>query len=104
MYALVEIKGKQYKVVKGDLLTVDKLESEAGDTLEFDTVLLTNNEGKVQVGTPYVDGVKVLATVEEHGKGIKIFVHKFKKRKGYRRKQGHRQQYSKLKVTGITGV
>jgi len=104
MYALVEIKGKQYKVVEGDVLTVDKLENEAGDSLEFDTVLLTSNEGDVKVGTPYVDGVKVQATVEEHAKGIKIFVHKFKRRKGYRRKQGHRQQYSKLKVTGITGV
>lgn len=104
MYALVEIKGKQYKVVEGDVLTVDKLENEAGDTLEFDTVLMTSNEGDVKVGTPYVDGVKVQATVEEHAKGIKIFVHKFKRRKGYRRKQGHRQQYSKLKVTGITGA
>ncbi|MDY7027509.1 MAG: 50S ribosomal protein L21 [Spirochaetota bacterium] len=104
MYALVEIKGKQYKVVEGDVLTVDKLENEAGDTLEFDTVLLTSNEGDVKVGTPYVDGVKIQATVEEHAKGTKIFVHKFKKRKGYRRKQGHRQKYSKLKVTGITGV
>ena len=104
MYALVEIKGKQYKVVEGDVLTVDKLENEAGETLEFDTVLLTSNEGDVKVGTPYVDGVKVQATVEEHAKGMKIFVHKFKKRKGYRRKMGHRQQYSKLKVTGITGV
>ncbi len=104
MYALVEIKGKQYKVVEGDVLTVDKLENEAGDTLEFDTVLLTSNEGDVKVGTPYVDGVKVQATVEEHAKGVKIFVHKFKRRKGYRRKQGHRQKYSKLKVTGITGA
>jgi len=104
MYALVEIKGKQYKAVEGAVLTVDKLENEAGESLEFDTVLLTSDEGKVQVGTPYVKGVKVQATVEEHEKGAKIFIYKFKRRKGYRRKQGHRQQYSRLKVTGITGA
>lgn len=104
MYALVEIKGKQYKVAEGDTLNVDKLEKESGDALEFDTVLLTSDEGKVKVGTPYVSGVKVTATVEEHGKGDKIVVKKFKRRKGYRRTQGHRQQYSTIKVTGITGA
>jgi len=104
MYALVEIKGKQYKVNEGDTLTVDKLDNESGSTVEFDTVLLTSNDGDVKIGTPYVDGVKVQTTVEDHKKGTKLYVHKFKKRKGYRRKQGHRQQYSTLKVTGITGV
>ena len=104
MYALVEIKGKQYKVNEGDLLTVDKLDNESGSTVEFETVLLTSKDGDVKIGNPYVDGVKVKTTVEDHQKGAKLYVHKFKKRKGYRRKQGHRQQYSTLKVTGITGV
>ena len=104
MYALVEIKGKQYKVVEGDILTVDRLENESGDTLEFETVLMTSDEGKVKVGTPYVDGVKVQATLEDHVKGDKIHVRKFKRRKGYRRTIGHRQKFSTLKVTGITGA
>jgi large subunit ribosomal protein L21 len=104
MYALIEIKGKQYKATEGTTLTVDKLENEAGEALEFDTVLLTSNDGKVKVGTPYVKGAKVKATLEEHNKGDKIVVRKFKRRKGYRRAQGHRQQYSLLKVTGITGA
>ncbi len=104
MYALVEIKGKQYKAAEGTTLTVDRLEQEAGEELEFDTVLLTSNEGKVKVGTPYVKGAKVSATLEEHNKGDKIVVKKYKRRKGYRRTQGHRQQYSLVKVTGITGA
>jgi large subunit ribosomal protein L21 len=104
MYVLVEIQGKQYKVGEGDTLAVDRLEKEAGEAVEFDTVLLTSKEGKVKVGTPYVKGAKVKATVEEHVKGEKIQVRKFKRRKGYRRTQGHRQQFSTLKVTGITGA
>lgn len=104
MYALIEIKGKQYKAAEGTTLTVDKLENEAGDTLEFDTVLLTSNDGKVKVGTPYVKGAKVTATLEEHNKADKIVVSKFKRRKGYRRTQGHRQKHTLLKITGITGA
>jgi len=104
MYALVEIKGKQYKAVEGDILTVDKLENESGESLEFETVLLMSGEGDVKVGTPYIKGAKVTATLEEHGKADKIVVRKFKRRKGYRRTQGHRQKFSTLKVTGITGA
>ncbi|SRR6056297_572825 len=104
MYALIEIKGKQYKATEGTTLTVDRLEKDAGEALEFDTVLLTSNDGKVKVGAPYVKGAKVTATLEEHNKGKKVVVKKFKRRKGYRRTQGHRQQYSLLKVTGITGA
>jgi large subunit ribosomal protein L21 len=104
MYALVEIKGKQYKAVEGEILTVDKLDKESGESLEFDTVLLMSKEEGVKVGTPYVEGAKVTATLEDHGKAEKIVVHKFKRRKGYRRTQGHRQQFSTLRVTGITGA
>lgn len=104
MYALVEIKGKQYKAEKGTLLTVDRLEHEEGDSLEFDSVLLTSNDGKVSVGTPFVKGVVVKASVEGHEKGKKVRIFKFKRRKAYRRRQGHRQNYSLLKVTDITGA
>jgi large subunit ribosomal protein L21 len=104
MYALVEIKGKQYKAEKGTLLTVDKLENEEGDSIEFDSVLLTSNEGKVSVGTPYVSGAVVTASVEGHEKGKKVRIFKFKKRKAYRRRQGHRQKYSLLRVTEIQGA
>ena len=103
MYALVEIKGKQYKAEEGATLKVDRIEKEAGETVEFDSVLMTGGDS-VKVGTPYVKGAKVAATVEEHGRGEKVNVFKFKRRNGYRRKQGHRQNYSLLKVTGISGV
>jgi large subunit ribosomal protein L21 len=104
MYALVEIQGKQYKAEEGSLLTVDKLEGDAGRNIEFDTVLMTSGEQGVQVGTPYVSGAKVTATLEDQIKGDKLYVRKYKRRKGYRRKMGHRQQYSVLKVTGVSGA
>src|SRR5690554_3925992 len=98
MYAMVEILGKQYKVEKGSVLKVDKLDVEAGKELEFDSVLLVKSEGKLSLGTPYVKGAKVSALVEGHGKDKKLIVFKFKRRKDYRRKQGHRQQYSLIKI------
>lgn len=104
MYALVEIKGKQYKAEKGCLLTVDKLENSEGDELEFESVLLTSDGEKVSVGAPYVKGVKVKTSVEGHEKGDKVIIFKFKRRKGYRRRQGHRQNYSLLRVTDILGA
>ena len=104
MYALVEIKGKQYKAEKGSLLKVDKLDQEEGSSVEFDTVLLTKDGEAVKVGSPYVKGAKVTATVGDTRKDKKVTVIKFKRRKGYRRKNGHRQQYTFLKVEGITGA
>ena len=83
MYALVEIKGKQYKAEKGSVLHVDKLDGEAGSEIEFDTVLLTSNESDVTVGAPYVKDARVTATIEDHTKGDKIVVTKYKRRKGY---------------------
>ncbi len=103
MYALVEIKGKQYKAEKGALLKVDKLENEKGDSVEFDSVLLTSEGDDVKIGTPYLKGAKVKATVEDHGKDKKITVLKFKRRKNYKKKQGHRQNHSLVKVTEIIG-
>ena len=104
MYALVEILGKQYKAEKDSVLKIDKVDAENGTVLEFDSVLLLNNDGKVKVGTPYVKGIKVSATVEDHRKDKKVTIIKFKRRKGYRRKQGHRQNYTYVKVNEIAGV
>jgi len=100
MYALVEFKGKQYKAEKGALLKVNKIDAEPGTALDIDTVLLVSGD-TVKVGTPYIQGAKVSATVESHGKDDKIVVFKYKPKKDYRRKQGHRQQYSIIKIGEI---
>jgi large subunit ribosomal protein L21 len=100
MYALVEFKGKQYKAEKGALLKVDKIDAEPGTAINIDTVLLVSGDS-VSVGSPYIEGAKVSATVESHGKDDKIIVFKYKPKKDYRRKQGHRQQYSIIKIGDI---
>ena len=104
MYALVEIKGKQYKAAEGSVLKVDRFDIDPGKQVEFDSVLMVSDEKKVKLGQPYVKGVKVKAVVEEHGKDKKILVFKYKRRKNYRRTRGHRQQFSMLRVQEITGV
>jgi large subunit ribosomal protein L21 len=101
MYALVEFKGKQYKAEKGVLLKVDKIDAEPGSALDIDTVLLLSGD-TVTVGSPYVQGAKVSATVESHGKDDKIIVFKYKPKKDYRRKQGHRQQFSIIRIGEIS--
>jgi large subunit ribosomal protein L21 len=101
MYALVEFLGKQYKVEKGAVLKVDKIDAELGSPVAIDTVLLVSGD-TVTVGTPYVPGAKVSATVESHGKDDKIIVFKYKPKKDYRRKQGHRQQYSMISIDNIS--
>jgi large subunit ribosomal protein L21 len=103
MYALVEFKGKQYKAEKGALLKVDRIDAEKGAAVDIDTVLLVSGD-KVSVGTPYVKGAKVTAVVEDHGKADKIIVFKYMPKKDYRRKQGHRQQYSLIRVQDIVGA
>jgi large subunit ribosomal protein L21 len=100
MYALVEFKGKQYKVEKGTVLKVDKIDAEPGAALDIDTVLLVSGD-TVTVGNPYVQGAKVSATVESHGRDKKIIVFKYKPKKDYRRKKGHRQEFSVLKIGEI---
>ena len=104
MYALVEIKGKQYKAEKGGVLKVDRMEQEDGSKVEFDSVLLMKDGEAVKVGTPYVKGAKISATVQETKKDKKVMVIKFKRRKGYRRRNGHRQSYTFLKVNEIVGA
>jgi large subunit ribosomal protein L21 len=101
MYALVEFLGKQYKAEKGAMLKVDKIDAEPGAVINIDTVLLVSGD-TIKVGNPYVSGAKVSATVESHGKDGKIIVFKFKPKKDYRRKQGHRQQYSVIKIADIS--
>jgi len=102
MYALVEFKGKQYKAEKGTLLKVDLIDAEPGTAINIDTVLLVSGESSVKVGDPYVKGAKVSAVVESHGKDGKVIVFKYKPKKDYRRKQGHRQQYSIIKIGDIS--
>ena len=103
MYALMEFKGKQYKAEKGALLQVDKIDAEPGTAVDIDSVLLVSGDS-VTVGSPYVQGASVKAVVEAHKKAKKIIVFKYKPKKDYRRKQGHRQQYSVIKIQDITGV
>ncbi|MDR3019910.1 MAG: 50S ribosomal protein L21 [Treponema sp.] len=104
MYVLVEFKGKQYKAEKGALIKVDKIDAEPGTVINIDTVLLVSGDGaaSVTVGNPYVQGAKVSATVESHEKDKKIIVFKYKPKKDYRRKQGHRQQYSFIRIDSIS--
>ena len=102
MYAIIESCGKQYKVTEGDIVFFEKLETEVGKKVTFDKVILVSEtEGKVQIGNPYVKGIKVEGKVVSHGKGKKIIVFKYKAKKNYRRKQGHRQPYTKVEITGI---
>ena len=103
MYALMEFKGKQYKAEKGAVLKVDKIDAEPGSTVDIDSVLLVSGD-TVSVGAPYVQGARVKAVVEAHKKADKIIVFKYKPKKDYRRKMGHRQEYSVIKIQDITGV
>lgn len=101
MYAVIETGGKQYRVQEGDVLFVEKLEANEGDTINFDKVLLMSKDGDLVAGKPYVEDAKVEASVLEQGKAKKIIVFKYKAKKSYRKKQGHRQPYTKLKVEKI---
>ena len=102
MYAIIETGGKQYRVQQGDVIYVEKLDLQADATVEFDVMLLGAEDG-VKVGTPVVEGAKVQAKVVSQVKGEKILVFKYKSKKGYRRRQGHRQPYTKLEIVAING-
>ncbi len=101
MYAVIEACGKQYKVEEKDVVFFEKLDAEEGKKVTFDKVILVSDNGKVQVGNPYVKGVKVEGKVVSHGKGKKIIVFKMKAKKNERKKQGHRQPYTKVEITSI---
>ena len=101
MYAIIESCGRQYKVSEGDVVFFEKLDAEEGKKVTFDNVVLVSNDKKVEVGSPYVKGVKVEGKVVAHGKHKKIVVYKYKAKKNYRRKQGHRQPYTKVEITKI---
>lgn len=101
MYAVVETGGKQYRVAVGDKIEVERLEGEPGSEVTLDRVLMVAGDGDVRVGTPVVEGAKVVASVEEQFKAKKITVFKFKAKKRYRRKQGHRQQLTRLTIKEI---
>ncbi len=103
MYAIVEIAGQQFKVTRGNKVYVNRLEASEGAKVEFDKVLLVDNGGKIQIGTPSIDGAKVAATVLAHIKGDKVIVFKKKRRKGYQKSNGHRQQLTQILVQGILG-
>lgn len=101
MYAMVEACGRQYKVQEGDVVFFEKLEAEEGKKVTFDKVILVSDDKKVQVGNPYVAGVKVEGKVVSHGRGKKIVVFKYKPKKNERKTQGHRQEYTKVEITSI---
>lgn len=101
MYAIVEIAGKQYKVEKDNKIFVHQLEGDKGGKVEFENVLLVDNGGKVTVGIPTVEGAKVSATILDHVKGDKVIVFKKKRRKGYQKLNGHRQQFTKISIDSI---
>lgn len=101
MYAIVEIQGQQFKVEKDQKIFVHRLDSEEGASLEFNKVLLIDNEGTVNIGAPTVEGAKVSAKVIEHMRGDKVLVFKKKRRKGYKKSRGHRQDFSQILIENI---
>jgi large subunit ribosomal protein L21 len=103
MYAIVEIAGQQFKVQKDQKVFVHRLAEECGSKVTFDHVLLIDNDGKINVGAPAIDGAKVTAEVISHVKGDKVIVFKKKRRKGYKKKNGHRQQFTSIQITDIKG-
>ena len=102
MYAVIQTGGKQYRVAEGDTLKVEKLVAEAGADIELDKVLLVADGDAVTVGRPYIPGGKVTATVSAHGRGDKVHILKFKRRKHHLKRQGHRQAFTEIKITGIS--
>ena len=101
MYAVIESCGKQYKVAEGDVVFFEKLDTEAGKKVSFDKVVLVSDDGKVQVGNPYVANAKVEGKVMSNGKAKKILVFKYKAKKNERKTRGHRQDYTKVEITSI---
>lgn len=101
MYAVIATGGKQYKVSEGDVVRVEKLDTEVGAAVTFDQVLLIMNDGEVKIGNPAIAGATVTGTVEEQGKAKKVVVYKYKRKTGYHKKNGHRQLYTAVKIDKI---
>ncbi len=101
MYAIIQTGGKQYKVTNGDVIYVEKLKNMPEEQVSFDVLMYSADDSAVTVGTPFVEGVKAVGKVLAHGRGQKIIVYKYKAKKGYARKKGHRQPYTKVEITGI---
>ena len=101
MYAVIESGGKQHRVVEGEILQLDKLDAVAGDKVKFDKILLVGEGESVKIGTPYVDGTQVEAEVTNQGRADKVKIIKFRRRKHSQKKQGHRQLFTEVKITGI---
>ncbi len=102
MYAVFQSGGKQHRVSEGQTLRLEKLDIATGESVEFDQVLMVANGEVINIGVPYVDGGKVTAEVVAHGRGEKIKIVKFRRRKHYRKQQGHRQWFTEVKITGIS--
>ena len=102
MYAVIESGGKQHRVVEGEVLNVELLEAAAGDKIDFSEVLMVGNGAEVKIGAPFVAGGKVTAEVVGHGRADKIRIIKFRRRKHYRKQQGHRQWFTQIKITAIS--
>ena len=102
MYAVIQSGGKQYRVSEGDTVRVEKLGAEEGDSVDLDKILMVVDGEHVSVGSPYVDGGKVTATVKAHGRAKKVGIVKFKRRKSYLKRQGHRQWFTDLQITAIS--
>ena len=101
MYAIIETGGKQYNVKVGDYIKVEKLDVNPGEKYTFENVILISNDGEVRAGTPYVAGSSVLATAIAHDKAKKVIVYKYKAKKGFHKKKGHRQPFTNLKIEAI---
>ena len=104
MYAVIETGGKQYRVKQGQTLRVETLPGEAGDAIKLDKVLLVGEGAAVKVGTPYLNGGTVAATIKNHGRGVKLKIVKFRRRKHHQKITGHRQNYTEIEITGISAA
>ncbi|MCW8884136.1 MAG: 50S ribosomal protein L21 [Motiliproteus sp.] len=103
MYAVIVSGGKQHRVSEGEVLKVEKLQAEVGSSLDIEKVLLVANDEEVKIGAPVVEGAKVTAEVVSHGRGKKVHIMKFKRRKHHMKQMGHRQWFTEIKITGISG-
>jgi len=104
MYAVLETGGKQYRVKPGDSVKIETLPTEAGQTIEFDRILMIGTDAETQVGRPFIEGASVTATVKSHGRHPKVRIIKFRRRKHHMKQMGHRQNYTEVRIDGINGI